>query len=80
MPQNTVVKIMHKRISLRIYKAQIAQSLKSNDLPQQPAFTAEILDRIDTANDYLQRVALSDEAALHTSGQVNRHNVRVQGS
>ncbi|KAJ4438496.1 hypothetical protein ANN_14441 [Periplaneta americana] len=50
------------------YKVQIMQALLS-----------DILEGIERFN-YLKQVCLSDEAIFHTSGKVNRHNVRIFGS
>jgi len=36
--------------------------------------------RIDEDNDYLKCACFSDETTFHTSGVVNRHNVRIWGS
>jgi len=80
VPQSTVVKILHKRLKLYAYKVQIVQSLQPDDGPRRASFATEIMHRIDEDNDYLKRVCFSDEATFHTSGVVNRHNVRIWGS
>jgi hypothetical protein len=38
-----------------------------------------MLQQIDEDNDDLTRVCFSDAATFHTSGKVNRHNVRIRG-
>jgi hypothetical protein len=79
IPHSTVVKILHKRLRLCAYKMQLVQALEPDDRPRRAAFATEILQRIDD-NDYLTRVCFSDEPNFHTSGKVNRHNVRIWGS
>jgi len=80
VPQSTVLKILHKQLKLYAYKVQIVQSLQPVDGPRRASFATEILRRIDEDNDYLKRICFSDEATFHTSGVVNRHNVRIWGS
>ena len=79
LPQSTVVKILHKRLKLYACKVQIVQSLQPDYGPRRASFVTEIMRRIDEDNDYLKRVCFSDEANFHTSGVVNRHNVRIWG-
>jgi hypothetical protein len=43
------------------------------------AALASKLQRIDEDNDYFTCVSFSNEATFHTSGKVNRHNVRTLG-
>ena len=80
VPKRTVVKILHRRLHLYPYKVQIAQALQPNDRPQRAAFATEVLERIESDREYLQHVAISDEATFHISGKVNRHNVRIWAS
>ena len=82
--QSTIVKILNKRLQFHAYKIQIVQSpcnrLNLTIVPNVLRFVKEILDRFDKSNDYLQHVAVSDEATFHVSGKVNRHNLSVSGS
>lgn len=80
IPQSTVNKILNKKLRLHAYKVQILHHLQPDDCPRRAAFATEILQRIENDNEYLQRVCFSDEATFHTSGKVNRHNVRIWGS
>jgi hypothetical protein len=75
IPQN----ILHKRLRLCAYKVQLVQALEPDDHLRRAAFATEMLQRIDEGNDYLTQVSSSDEATFHTSGKVNRHNVRIWG-
>ena len=50
------------------------------DKPRHAEFATLMLERIDADNDYLNKVCFSDKATFHTSGNVNRHNVRIWGS
>ena len=59
---------------------QIVWGVQSNEIVQGAALAAEILDRIDAENNYLQCVAFSDVATFSTSERVNSHNVRIWGS
>ena len=70
--QGTIVKISHKRLGS--YRVRVVQALQRNDLLQRAAFGAKILDKIDTDNDYLQRVTFFDEVTFHT----RRANKRCQ--
>lgn len=79
IPRATVQKILHKRLRMHAYKVQILHALQSND-KRRAAFATEMLQRIDDDNNYLKRLCFSDEATFHTSGKVNRHNVRIWGS
>jgi hypothetical protein len=74
-----VVNILYKRLRLFAYKEQLVEALEPDDNPRHAAFATEMLQRMDEDNDYLRRVCFSDEATCHTSGKVNRHNVRICG-
>jgi hypothetical protein len=58
---------------------QLVQALEPDDHPRRAVFATEMLQRIDADIDYLTRVCFSDVATCHTSGKVNRYNVRIWG-
>ena len=74
------MKILHKRLHFHAYRVQILQALKPEDKPRPAEFATLTLERIDADIDYFNKVCFSDEATFHTSGNVNRHNVRIWGS
>lgn len=80
IPKSTMHKILRKRLFLYPYKLQMVHALRQDDRRLRVAFAEEMLRRIDDDDDYLKRVCFSDEATFHTSGHVNRHNVRIWGS
>jgi hypothetical protein len=67
----------HKQLRLCAYKVQLIQAMEPDDHPRWAAFATEMLQRIDEDNDYITSIWFSDEANFHTSGKVNRHNVRI---
>jgi hypothetical protein len=79
IPQSTVVNILRKRLRLCAYEVQLAQALEPDDHPRRANSATEILQRIDEASDCLRCVCSSDEAAFHTSGKLNRHDIRIWG-
>lgn len=80
IPKSTVHKILRKQLSLFPYKLQIHQALHPGDRELRFAFGQEMEERIVGDTDFLQRICFSDESTFHTSGKVNRHNVRIWGS
>jgi hypothetical protein len=54
-------------------------SLGARRSSRRAAFATEMLQRTDENNDYLTRVCFADEPTFHTSGKVNRCNVRIWG-
>ena len=54
--------------------------MQPDDGPRQASSATKVLHRIGEDNDYLKCVCFSDEATFHTSGVVNRHNVRIWSS
>ena len=43
-------------------------------------FAHAILTRLDEDNNFLTKVAFSDELTFHVCGKVNTHNVQIWGS
>ena len=53
--------------------------MKPQDGPARVAFSKTMLDNVSQDTEYLHKICFSDEATFHTSGVVNRHNVRIWG-
>ncbi|KAJ4433709.1 hypothetical protein ANN_16020 [Periplaneta americana] len=79
-PRSTVHRVLRKRLSLYPYRLQLIQALQPNDRPLRMQFAVDILSRIDDDNNFLNKVAFSDESTFHVCGKVNTHNVRIWGS
>lgn len=80
IPRSTVHRVLRKRLSLYPYRLQLIQALQPNDRPLRMQFAVDILSRIDDDNNFLNKVAFSDESTFHVCGKVNTHNVRIWGS
>jgi hypothetical protein len=65
---------------MKLYKLQLVQDLKPEDLAIQYEFCREILTRVENENDLPARFIFSEEVTFHINGKVNRHNVRVWGT
>jgi len=40
-------------------------------------FSVDVLERIDTTQDFLRKVSFSDYVTFHINGIPNRHNCRI---
>lgn len=80
IPRSTLHDVLHKRLRLRAYKIQMAQQLKTCDYKHRYNFAVEMISRINDDENFLNDICFSDEATFHTSGKVNRQNVRIWGS
>lgn len=78
IPQTTVWRILRKRLRFKPYKLQLVQALREGDKRKRKEFCVEMLDKLDE-DDFDDRLVFSDEATFHTSGKVNKHNVRIWG-
>jgi hypothetical protein len=72
--------VLHKHLKLCAYKLQLLHEVKPDDKPKHATFAADILQHIETGNNFLAKVLFSDEATFHLSGMVNRHNMRIWGT
>ncbi|PSN48403.1 hypothetical protein C0J52_18524 [Blattella germanica] len=50
-----------------------------NDKLERKRFAETMLDKVDDDDSLLTRVCFSDEATVHVSGKVNKHNCRIWG-
>jgi hypothetical protein len=48
-----------------------------DDIPLMHQFCGEIFVKMENEDDYLSKIAFSDDASFHLSGKVSRQNVRV---
>ena len=80
VPRSTVYNTVHKRLRLRAYKLQLLHHIKPEDHRKRYEFAAEMLNRIDKNDDYLNAILFTDESTFHVCGKVNRHNCQVWGS
>lgn len=55
------------------------QKLKANDKGQRTDFAVAMLNKVFEGENFMKRVYFSDKASFSTSGQVNKHNVRIWG-
>lgn len=76
---STLHKVLKRVLHFRSYKLQIVQKITRQDWARRREFAVTMLDRLETDNNFLNRIFFSDEATFHVSGKVNRHNVRIWG-
>jgi hypothetical protein len=72
IPRSTVHDVPNKRFRLRAYKIQIIHAPKPSDQVESTNFTVDMLGRINGSPDFLRQVCLSEKAAFHVNGVVNR--------
>jgi hypothetical protein len=77
IPWSTTHDILHKRLWLTAYKIQLVEKSRENNQPSHHTFVQEMLLRLDDNNAFLKHVVFSDEATLHISSKVNRHNCQI---
>ena len=80
MPQQTVWKVLRKRLKMKPYKLQLLQHLKRTDKTKRATFCMDMQENIDNEDGFLEKVIFSDEATFHLSGKVNKQNVRIWGT
>lgn len=77
---STLYKVLKGVLRFRAYKLQIVQKITRQDWVRRSEFAVTMLGRLETDNNFLNKIFYSDEATFHVSGKVNRHNVRIWGS
>ncbi|PNF43766.1 hypothetical protein B7P43_G11408, partial [Cryptotermes secundus] len=80
IPHSTVHDVLHKMLSLRVYKIQMIRALKPSDQVVRIYFVVEMLEKTDASPNFLRQVCFLDVATFHVSGVVNRYNCRISGS
>jgi transposase len=80
VPQQTVWKILRKRLKMTPYKLQILQHLREDDKIKRLDFCSEMLQRNEEDDNFCERIIFSDESTFHLSGKVNKQNVRIWGT
>ncbi|KAJ4435073.1 hypothetical protein ANN_23647 [Periplaneta americana] len=76
IPQQTVWKILRKRLKLHPYRLQLLQALKPDDKAKRQSFCEEMQLRMET-EDFIESLVISDEATFHLSGKVQKYNVTI---
>ena len=79
LPHTTVWRVLRRRLALKPYRLQLVQALRVSDKRKRVEFSNAILNDMED-DSFLLRLIFSDEATFHTSGKVNRHNVRIWGA
>ena len=79
IPQQTVWKILRRRLEFKPYRVQLLQHLTPDDNDRRLDFCSRMLEALEDG-DVADKVIFSDEATFHLTGKVNRHNVRFWGT
>jgi len=79
MPQQTVWKILRKRLRMIPYKLQLVQALSCDDKRVRYSFCMS-MQQCNEKDDFFNRLIFDDESTFHLSGKVNKHNVRIWGT
>jgi hypothetical protein len=80
MPHTTVHKILRKGLKFKSYKYQLLQHVTAEDKEVRYTFSSVFLSRIEGDELVTAKTVFSDEATFHSSGNDNRHNLRIWGS
>ena len=75
--KSIVHRTLRKRLYFRGFKQQLLHEIKPGDYDMRFNFGVEVLDRIDSDPNFLNKIVVSDEATFHVSGRVHKHNVRI---
>ena len=76
IPQQTVWRVLRRRLVMQPYKLHIMQTLHAGDRAKCVKFSNAVLPDIKD-NNVLPCLIFIDEATFHISGKVNHHNVRI---
>lgn len=79
IPQQTIWKILRKRLRMKPYRIKLLQKLLPNDFAKRMEFCYALHNATED-DDFIGRLVFSDEATFHLNGKVNRHNVRIWGT
>ena len=78
IPKLTVWCIVRKRLQMRPCKLQFVQALKADDKQKRMQFCIDMQQELEEEQ-FDEKLLFSDEATFHTSGKVNKQNVRIWG-
>jgi hypothetical protein len=78
--KKNVHRVLKTRPCFTGYKLQLLHAIRPGDNRKRYDFAVDILNDIDTDEEFLHRVMSSDEATFHVSGQVHRNTVRLWGN
>lgn len=79
LPQQTVWKVLRRRLHFKPYRIQLLQHLKVEDYGLRLQFCTTMQEAM-MDEDFAAKLIFSDECTFHVSGVVNRHNVRIWGT
>ena len=77
MPQQTVWKILRKRVRMIPYKLQLLQALSCDDQRVRYSFCMSMQQWNEEDDDFFNRLIFGDESTFHLSEKVNKHKVRI---
>ena len=77
MPQQTVWKVLRKRLKKKSYKLQLLKHLKRTDKTKSATFCMDMQENIGNEGYFLEKVIFRLEATFHLSGKVNKQNVQI---
>lgn len=78
IPRMTLWRVVRKRLRMTPYKLQLVQALNTDDRERRKQFCVAMQEKLED-EEFEKRLVFSDEATFHTSGKVNKHNVRIWG-
>lgn len=77
--RETVRTVLRYRLRFYPYKIQLMHALKHGDQDKRRSYAAEMLNELDSDENFLKRIVYSDESLFHLSGKVHRYNTRIWG-
>ena len=80
IPQQTVCKILRKRLHMMPYRLQMLQFVSEEDKVIRRDFCIDMLQHNEDDAGFCERIIFSDESTFHLSGKVNTQNVRIWGT
>ena len=78
IPPTTIWRVVRKRLVTKPYKLKVVQAITAADKRKRKQFYVDMQEKLEE-DEFNEPLVFSDEAAFHTNGKVNRHNVRIWG-
>lgn len=70
-------RILHKDLSLKAYKIQFMQELKSTDFPNRHRFSVRVLKNLEEDPLFSTKIVFNDEAHFWLNGYITKQNFRI---
>ena len=79
MSSTNVWRVVGKQLHMIPYKLHLLQHLKDTDKPDGEDFCTQMQAMLEE-DGFDDRLVFSDEATVHLTGKVNKHNTRIWGT